>query len=44
MKSGNVIDVYTTLWDAVHSINPNDVRGWFQHSGYVPFPDILVDS
>lgn len=32
LENGNVYDAF---WQAVHSVTPDNAKGWYKHSGYV---------
>ena len=34
LESGDAM-VYTSFWEAVHSVSAEHARGWFKHCGYV---------
>ncbi|SRR6266702_1437117 len=32
---GDGADPYTVIWEAIHSVTPEDAYGWYQHSEYI---------
>ena len=32
---GDGVDPYRVIWEAIHSVTPDDAYGWFQHSEYI---------
>ena len=32
---GNKMDIFSTLLDAVYSVTPEDISGWYHHCGYI---------
>ena len=32
---GDSVDPYRVIWEAIHSVTPDDAYSWFQHSEYI---------
>ena len=32
---GDSVDLYRVIWEAIHSVTPDNAYGWFQHGEYI---------